>query len=190
MKLGDTVVFGSYQQQPIEWFVVGMDQFNNNCTLLSRYALDVVKYNKDQKKATWANCTLNDWLNSNFLNSAFSTNELYSLIQTKVEDSQDYVWIPSAAELESWLSLIGNTAAVKGTSFCSTRNTVTGTPIYVNSNTGTSSWWLRSPSTTKKAEFVTGAGKIGGGNNPPDVVDNGVRPVVKVNLDWFRQAGH
>ena len=79
-NVGDYVTFGHYEQdnnldngkEPIEWKV--LDQKDGRALLLSKYGLDCKPYN-DYSNVTWETCTLRSWLNSNFLNDAFSTLE-------------------------------------------------------------------------------------------------------------------
>ena len=81
VNLMDTVIFGSYPQSdangntkdPIEWIV--LDRQGNKALLLSKYVLDVKPYNEIRQDITWENCTLRQWLNSTFLNTAFSNDE-------------------------------------------------------------------------------------------------------------------
>ncbi len=75
------VVFGSYEQdnddsngkEPIEWMV--LDENENGKLLISRYVLDRVEYNTEYTDVTWETCSLREWLNEDFLNSAFTAEE-------------------------------------------------------------------------------------------------------------------
>ena len=86
------VVFGSYEQdgnlsdgsEPIEWMI--LDENEDEITLISRYVLDYVQYNKEFKPVTWSGCFLRKWLNDDFYNSAFSEDEKNSLIQLEIND--------------------------------------------------------------------------------------------------------
>lgn len=78
---GNTSVirFGFYQQdndpsnmEPIEWYV--LDQKDGKMLIVSKDILDFRAYD-DGTHTTWADSTLRAWLNSEFLNTAFSADE-------------------------------------------------------------------------------------------------------------------
>ncbi len=79
--IGDYVTFGSYEQdadtsngkESIEWRVLAKE--DGRALLISRYALDCQPYNKTLEDVTWETCTLRAWLNSIFLNKAFTASE-------------------------------------------------------------------------------------------------------------------
>lgn len=90
------LVFGRYEQddnqdnglEPIEWII--LDENENEKLLISRYVLDNVPYNNEQKEVTWETCTLRSWLNNDFINNAFSADE-QSLITTVNNENSDFV---------------------------------------------------------------------------------------------------
>ena len=93
-KEPETVLFGSYEQdgdaangkEPIEWLVLARD--GDKALLLSKYALDhqsfMPFYEPVTEPFTWENCSLRQWLNSTFLNAAFSAEEQSRLLTTTV----------------------------------------------------------------------------------------------------------
>jgi len=80
-NVGDYVTFGYYEQdnnldngkEAIEWKV--LDKKDGRALLVSKYGLDSQKYNETRSDVTWESCSVRRWLNSNFLNEAFSTSE-------------------------------------------------------------------------------------------------------------------
>ncbi len=78
---GNYVIFGSYEQdgdtsngpEPIEWEV--LDENDGEMLLISRYILDCQPYNTEFADVTWETCTLRNWLNNDFYNTAFSDAE-------------------------------------------------------------------------------------------------------------------
>ena len=89
-----TISFGSYEQdnspdngqEPIEWLILSEE--NGRALLLSRYALDVIPFNADGSLAYyWEDCTLRRWLNTAFIEKAFSEEEQKCLIQTLVPNT-------------------------------------------------------------------------------------------------------
>ncbi len=91
-------VFGHYEQdgdesngpEPIEWVI--LDENENGTLLLSRYALDCVKYNTKSYSVTWETCSLRDWMNNDFYNTAFSDEEksVINSVNLVNEDNQSY----------------------------------------------------------------------------------------------------
>lgn len=92
VQVGDTVTFGSYEQdndlsngaEPIEWTVLAVD--GNIAQLWSVYALDVKPWNETPGKAQWTKCTLRTWLNSEFYNTAFSDEEKAAIVTKEIEN--------------------------------------------------------------------------------------------------------
>ena len=89
-NVGDIITFGSYEQdnvssngkEPIEWIVLSND--GEKMLLLSKYALDCKQYNTEDTEITWENCTLRNWLNGSFYNTAFSEKEKLMIKKTIV----------------------------------------------------------------------------------------------------------
>lgn len=89
-KIGDTVFFGEYEQdnnttngkEDIEWLVLEVQ--DSKALLISKYALDCQPYNTSDADITWETCSLRKWLNSNFINTAFSADEKELLSPTTV----------------------------------------------------------------------------------------------------------
>lgn len=79
--MGDKVYFGSYEQdnnisngkEVIEWRVLAKE--NNRILVIGDKALDCKPFNETKENVTWRTCTLRKWLNSDFLNSAFTNAE-------------------------------------------------------------------------------------------------------------------
>ena len=91
-KAGDTVVFGSYEQdnvlsngkEPIEWIV--LEKKDGKLFLLSKYALDFKWYHEEfVSDIRWDTCTLRGWLNGTFYNTAFTAAEKNAITVTHVE---------------------------------------------------------------------------------------------------------
>ena len=88
-KAGNFITLGNYPQTkagndntPIEWLVLESD--GETALLISRYALDCKPYNEKYESITWETCTLRGWLNNEFFNKAFSTEEKQSILQSDV----------------------------------------------------------------------------------------------------------
>lgn len=80
-KVGHYVSFGKYEQdnntsngkEKIEWLVLEVK--DGKALVISKYALDCKPYNTSSTNVTWETCSLRNWLNNDFINSAFSATE-------------------------------------------------------------------------------------------------------------------
>ena len=142
--VGSYITFGTYPQTkagtdetPIEWLV--LDVQGEISLLISRYALDCQPYNTVNKPITWEKCTLRTWLNSEFLNKAFSADEQKAIYITEVDNStfggnnsEDQIFLLSYAEVKEYFA---DNEARKLTQ-----------TAYTVIKGGAKWWWLRSPS--------------------------------------------
>ena len=98
-RVGDIVTFGNYEQdnntangkEPIEWIILDKRE-DGSLVLMSKYALDSKQYNTQDTSVTWETCTLRKWLNEDFYNAAFSTQEQAKIVPVTIEneDNPDY----------------------------------------------------------------------------------------------------
>ena len=110
VQVGDVIEFGRYrqlsdskEQQPIQWDVMAVDS-SKGVLLISKFVLEIKKYNETDANVTWEKCTLRSWLNgldassnisgidysdNNFIKIAF-TNSESKCIQTVTNDNPDY----------------------------------------------------------------------------------------------------
>lgn len=112
-KVGDTINFGTYEQDDdisngkeiIEWIVLAKQ--NNRLFVISRYAIDARPYNAEQKEATWETCSLRQWLNTEFLDSAFSDSEkaMIAAVTVSAEKNPEYITSPGKSTQDKVLLL-------------------------------------------------------------------------------------
>lgn len=87
-RIGSFVKFGSYPQnngntlEPIEWLVLEND--GKAALVLSRYGLDCKPFHHKNEDIRWDGCDLRQWLNSDFLNSAFNADEQKQITSSKI----------------------------------------------------------------------------------------------------------
>src|SRR5574344_486799 len=90
----ETIKFGNYWQtndknkEIIRWKVLAKE--NGKILLISKYALDCKPYHKNSCNVTWEECTLRKWLNSEFINNAFSEEEQQIIVLTKNDRSEEH----------------------------------------------------------------------------------------------------
>ena len=103
-----TVVMGNYfqncewEKEPIEWIVLREEE--HRCLCVSKYLLDCKPYHDFSKNVAWQDCTLRNWLNHEFLVSAFSSEEqgkiLLSTLKNPTGDSHDFIFLLSSDDVE------------------------------------------------------------------------------------------
>lgn len=179
LQVGDTVLFGKYEQdnnksngsERIQWVVLKRD--GNKALVISRYALDCKPYNTTEEKVTWETCTLRSWLNSTFVNAAFSDAEK-SLIPTVTvsadrnpdEDTdpgkatKDKVFLLSVTEANRYFSSNAERVCQYTEYACLAAGYNYATAYYDDC-----CWWLRTPGWTAKQAaqvwwYMDGVGKI------------------------------
>ncbi len=211
----DTVTFGSYPQsnvsgntkEPIEWIV--LDRQGNRVFLLSKYILDCKSYDDVKQYATWEECTLRQWLNSEFLNNAFTTSEQDSVAVTNVatmwydestthkgefacSNTYDKCFLLSEKEIKSYFkanSGYGNNRS-RGTSYAIAHglfvfNHTASTMKQFNGNTN---WMLRTPTySTSHVMFADYDGSLNYiGMNVKNKKTYGVRPALWINMSGLQ----
>lgn len=148
VKTGDTIVFGSYEQdnleengpEAVEWLV--LDVQDNYALLLSRYALDSQRYHKVTAQVSWNDCSLREWLNNDFMNTVFTESQQEVILKTGLDNgtSLDRIFILGCTEVDryatDWTALI-----CAPTTYAVSRGAGKNQP---DGSEDTVSWWLRS----------------------------------------------
>ena len=57
--------------------------------VISKYALDHLKYNEERTDVTWETCTLRKWLNEDFYNTAFTDSEKNMIITQSIKNTDN-----------------------------------------------------------------------------------------------------
>ncbi|MBR6090156.1 MAG: hypothetical protein IKP86_09505, partial [Anaerolineaceae bacterium] len=154
-NIGDTFSFGRYEQDSrsgadlIEWQVLAIE--DGRALVISRYALEPMRYNRQYENTTWETSSLRKWLNGEFYNSAFSADEKSCISETAVSnpdnqkygtgggnDTQDKIFLLSIDEANQYFA--DNEARTCEATYYTEKNGAN-----VNSKTNRTMWWLRSP---------------------------------------------
>ncbi len=112
-SVGHYITLGSYMSSadgetkgPISWQVLAKE--DNKVLLLSEKVLDCLQYN-DKYDNSWESCTLRQWLNSTFIETAFNEEEQARLVETTLISNggavttSDRVFILDQAERDLYL---------------------------------------------------------------------------------------
>lgn len=216
--VGDYVTFGRYEQdnilengpEPIEWLV--LDIKDGKAFLLARYGLDRHQYhteamiNGDIKRPmtiTWEMCDMREWLNNEFINVAFTNEEIQSIVLTLItnppskygydggDDTWDKVFLLSGEETKKYL---GEEVWInKEIKYCNDKAYTKPTAYAIAQGVeaahyriwydGNCQWWVR---TLGKGTNWAGMISFDGGYNVGGrYVDAGlaVRPVIWIDLE-------
>lgn len=158
LTVGSSVLFGQYEQdessdgtEDIEWIVLEMN--DETALLLCKYSIDAKQYNSDyqEENVTWETCSLRKWLNEDFYNAAFSSEERSKIITSNLKmddnpqygtkggnDTKDYVFLLSFTEARQYLAS-NELRICYGTKYT---NRISNDPY---TPTGSRLWWLRTP---------------------------------------------
>jgi len=155
-KVGDYVRFGAYEQdndmsngkETIEWLV--LDKQDNKVLVISKCGLDCKKYNDSYMDITWKDCTLRKWLNSTFIENAFSLEEQSAIVSSVIQNPDNAEFnIPGGGETTDQVFLLSIDEANQY--FDSDRERTCKPTEYALINDarayseGFCWWWLRSP---------------------------------------------
>ena len=175
------IYFGNYWQtvnsedatdsnkEPVKWRVLSND---GNLFVVSDQNLDCVEYNTSVKTVTWEECSLRKWLNSKFLDNAFTTQEQTAVLESLVvnqdgakgseagADTYDKVYLLSIYEVidpelgfpTDWKDK-GGTRVTLNTEYAKSKGALTNTDM-------SGAWWLRTPGDANNAANVFNAGNV------------------------------
>ncbi len=193
-EVGDYVFFGTYEQdnntsngkENIEWLV--LDKKDSKVLVISKYALDCRPYNTEDTAVTWETCSLRKWLNSTFLNAAFSEAEktVISTVTVLADRNPKYGTNPGYATQDK-VFLLSITEANEYFSSDSARRCeatayVEAQGAYFADN-GNCRWWLRSPGCFQyRAAYVSIAGDDSKDGHFVDCSNCAVRPAIWVDI--------
>lgn len=189
VKVGDTITFGSYEQdgimtngkEDIEWIVFSKNK--SQMLVVSKYALDSVPYHIDGKNLdlTWEGCTLRKWLNTNFYKTAFTQAERSLIKKTNLENpdnpeygseggnyTKDKVFLLSLDDMintkygfSSEFDDYDIARRCAATAYAKIQGV--GTRSYITTADGEESctWWLRSPGCNNEMSAFVHATNVG-----------------------------
>lgn len=198
-KIGDFVEFGIYEQdnnnangkEKIEWKILAKE--NTKVLLISRYGLDTRMYgniNAPMEAITWQTSALRKWLNGDFAEEAFSSEELEIIETTDVitekhpkynsdpgNDTKDKIFLLSINEAKEYFDsdekrkCFPTAYAIANEANCGVTD-------------GSCSYWLRSPGSREiDFEYVDYDGSVGlYGGFPSIMTGVCIRPAIWVNL--------
>lgn len=209
IAVGDIIRFGHYEQdnnlengpEAIEWIVLDYDESNKIVMLLSKYGLDSKPYHTQYTRITWENCSLRKWLNEEFMNAAFSTEEQIAILTMYVDNSagqtywdadggnntQDRIFLLSYAQANLYLDVrypSGKNlkSQMAPTAYAVAQGATVSEDLKTEEGENTGWWWLRNPGRNgSSAERVTDVGALH--YNLVNANHGCVRPALWINLE-------
>ena len=191
IKTGDTVKFGRYEQGngilPVEWQVINKRE--DRALLISKYALDSKRYNELYADVSWESCTLREWLNEEFFDTAFNVEEKAAIISSHVpaernpafttspgRDTEDRVFLLSLQECRRYFRSDADR-------LCRATEHARNKGAWVNDNGGCW-WWLRTPGwSLTHVVRINNFGAVNEPGNYANIDGDAVRPALWVGLD-------
>ena len=164
----EIVVMGEYfygidgSTKPLKWIVLEDD--GDRQLLLSAYVIDNTLYHKRGQVLSWKDCTLRKWLNTVFIEKAFSVSEASRFLETErtktrnifydTEDSphcSDKVFLLSVEEVKKYLGTREKTGC-RPTPYAREKGVFTSEYCL---------WWIRTPGDCFGMQaYVNAAGEI------------------------------
>jgi hypothetical protein len=203
-RAGELVSFGNYEQdnnlsngaEPIDWLVLSVR--NGKALLLSQYGLDCRKYHSSPDEITWENSATRTWLNSTFLEDAFTAEEQAAIQITTVpndssqgnskwdsvggNNTQDQVFLLSYQEAKTYFKRIYERKCLP-TEYALAQGAFTDPYEKINGNPA-GIWWLRSPGRTQKdAAHVSSTGSCNSYSSVSFMDSYMIRPAMWVSLE-------
>ena len=184
---GDGKTDKNDEKQPIKWRVLSVE--GDDAFLLADQNLDRKRYNETRKEVTWETCTLRSWLNSDFYQEAFSSEEQNAILTTTVTNHDNPAYRTSGGNTTQdkifLLSLeeAANPAYGFSQDFSELPAREADSTAYAVSGGKINYWWLRSPgiSSLDAAHVTTGGSVLGSGQYIRNE-HHGIRPVLHLNL--------
>ena len=176
LEIGNRFYYGNYNGLPLQWTVI--DSSDEGIMVITTDAVDVIPYNDIREDITWEDCSLRQWLNSDFYNAAFSEEEASRIMLTDVNaDENPYYDTESGNSTQDKIYLLSVVEAE--TYFDSDEARI------CNYEDEACWWWLRSPGCGQhRASMVCVDGTIGHAYG--FFVDSSfecVRPVMWITVD-------
>jgi len=183
-KPSDTLTYGQYQHEPIEWRVLAVE--DARVLVISEKILDVKPYNREQKAVTWEVSSIRTWLNGYFYLTAFTPDERNRIMETWITNN-DAHWGTKGGNntLDKVFLLSWDEAGIysdAGAYFANSTERIAFPTTYAKKRDGAAGyWWLRSPGRAGSfVEIVDSLGVVQGGGGEVSC-ETGIRPVLWLN---------
>ena len=225
----NSTTYHYFKFEPIKWRILHINE-KNQALVLSDIVLDGQKYHAEKENVTWEKSTLRSWLNGygggsnqksvdykqkNFFYSAFNSTEQMAILNTELENVDNYINGSSidggnntvdkifllseadiyemeesesygfAKDLRSGTSKTDEALLCKSSTYAKAMG-ICNTNPHFDDFTGTCSWWLRSQGQHKDYAAESECGWVDDIGIDVDYDENGIRPVLNLDLSHFQ----
>lgn len=94
-------ILGKWDGKPIEWSVLKEESFGTLVISKDRIAQKV--FDISSSNNNWGSCSLRKFLNGDFFNQAFSDDEKKKIVNVKLDNTKDDIFILTKDEVENLL---------------------------------------------------------------------------------------
>ena len=145
------------------------------CSSIIPFCSSII-YNDTTNYTPWGKCFIRNWLQDVFAQEAFNAYDLQSIVPANASDSEDIVFLLSAADLEAYVDDL----------LCTPTGKAMTNGVFKMTKTGklTCSYWIRKDSTSTYGMYVGAMGGMKDNHNKVMMDDNGVRPAIFLSLDY------
>lgn len=171
------------KKKELLWEVLEYSPEKESVLVICRNIITFRPYNSKSETMTWEKSSLRKWLNDDFIDSAFSSFERKMIVTTTISNkdnkssgisggksTKDKIFLLSLDEVNKY--------------FSADKYTASDERIRKSSDGSASWWWLRSPGLTDvRAACISDSGTVSDGGSNVSVKDNGVVPVMWINLN-------
>ena len=207
LQPGQNVTMGHYPKasDSITWQV--LDVQGDKALLIAQKGLDVQPYNTKYGSVTWETSSLRDWLNTTFLNGAFTDEEQKAIRTTYVDNgkaqgcdlwdtdggnnTQDKVFLLSYGEAKKYFDIATpgingpEKARIQPTKYAADQGAYVSEEFKTADGKDATRWWLRSPGCNQlDAACVHSRGCVG--EQMCSNKDTCVRPAMWVDLNKIK----
>ena len=175
LSVGDSFIFGDYYG-PIKWRVLNKNA--DSLFVISEFGLDAKPFVKEGYTSDWHDCSLKEWLNTEFFNKAFSSEE-----KSLIEDTPyGKAFLLSTDEAEEFLES-SSERRCKPTSYALSQGAFPYQGAFLYQ--GYCEWWLRlSDDDDYDAVCVLADGNFYFTGYYKDFASAAVRPAICIKLQY------
>ena len=188
------ITFGNYGGEDIDWIV--LDENEDGMFILSEKILDEKEFNTDVYDLTWEESGLRKWLNDDFYNSAFNSEEKERILKTHVKnlDNPEVFYAVGGKDTEDNVFLLSFDEIYRLFDNNDDADLRAGATEYAIENGARPAennycfWWLRSPGSADRNGvagfmFINHIGEYEKFEGMPVYCSLGVRPVIWISKD-------
>lgn len=121
-------IWGNWEGKPIRWCVLKEENFGN--LVISKDRIARMVFDNSSSNNNWGSCSLRKFLNGDFFNQAFSDDEKKKIVNVKLDNTKDDIFILTKDEVENLLKDdYYDTQCHNNRSYCCWTRTKDGTKV-------------------------------------------------------------